>query len=272
MFIPAQNLPWQTGVQGVRADTDAKILSLDQTSGACTTIIRYPAGWSRPDAHHLTCHEEFFVLDGGLILNGRDYGFNAYANLPAGYVRNDMAAPGGATVLTMFSAKPEEQPGAAEWDPKLLVEYIDVAGPGLKGWTENPYTRYLMGTGVRPLREDPYTGEISILYSALPYRFMEKRWTHPVVQEMYVLAGEYAINDVGVMTPGSYAWWRENNMHGPYGSRTGFMMFIRTDGGPLSNIIEEEIIPVDYRAPYRPCLPEHLMPYADPPPVGQTLY
>ena len=272
MFIPAQNIPWDRGVEGFRKDTEAKLLSLDDGSGACTTIIRYPAGWRRSGPFHLSAHEELLVLEGALEINERRYGFNDYGNLPAGYTRSSMSAPDGAVVLTMFAQAPEEKPGAGEHDPKLLVEHIDVAGPGLEGWTENPYTRYLVGTGVRPLREDPYTGEISILYSALPYRFMAKRWTHPEVQEMFVLAGEYAINDVGVMSPGSYAWWREQEVHGPYGSRTGFMMFIRSDGGPLSNIIEEEIIDVDYHAPYRPVLPERLKPYADTAPVRQTVY
>ena len=40
----------------------------------------------------------------------------------------------------------------------------------------------------------------------LPFRFMEKRWTHEHAMEMYMLAGEYSINDVGVLRPGAYAW------------------------------------------------------------------
>jgi hypothetical protein len=175
----------------------------------------------------------------------------------------------------MLSATPHEADGIAPegvFDEKLLVEQIDVAPDGLEGWTENPYTRYLMGTGVRPLREDPYTGEISILYAALPFRFMEKQWTHPTVQEMFVLSGEYAINDVGVMCPGSYAWWEPESLHGPYGSYTGFMMFIRTVGGKLANKFGKEGIAVDYDAPYKPVVEsDELKPYAKPP-VRRTLY
>ena len=276
MFIQAQDLPWSKGLpKGGWDDLEIKVLSVDEATGACSTIVRYPAGWDRTGGRYLTCHEEFLVLEGSLIVNGRAYGPYAYANLPAGYARQSVSAPRGAVVLTMLSEVPHEVERAAPeglFYEKLFVEQIDVAPDGLEGWTENPYTRYLIGTGVRPLREDPYTGEISILYAALPFRFMEKQWTHPTVQEMFVLSGEYAINDVGVMCPGSYAWWEPGNLHGPYGSHTGFMMFIRTVGGKLANEFGQEGIAVDYDAPYNPVVEsEALKPYAKPP-VRHTLY
>lgn len=264
VFVQAQELPWATGLYGAgRTDVEAKTLSFDETSGASTMILHYPAGWSRSAAHHVDVHEEILVLDGSLEINGRTYGPYCYANLPKGYSRSSASSANGAVVLTMFSGEPHsiDGPSPDAMDPKLLVEMVDCAGKGLEGWTENPYTRYLIGTGVQPLREDPYTGEISILYSALPFRYMEKQWSHPTVQEMYLLAGEYVINDVGVLRPGAYCWWRENLFHGPYGSHTGFMFFIRTDGGKLANLIKEEIIPVDYQAPHNPSLPEALHPY-----------
>jgi hypothetical protein len=275
MFVQAQDVPWQKGfANGAWPELDVKLLSLDDATGACTAIVRYPAGWDFAGNRYLTCHEELLVLSGALEINGEHYTHHCYANLPKGWVRERTRTPDGAVVLTMLSAAPKEETGVPPggfYDEKLLVPRQDIAPQGLETWTENPYTRYIKGTGVRPLRQDPYTGEISILYSALPFRYMAKRWTHPVVQEMFVLAGEYAINDVGVMCPGSYAWWRENELHGPYGSLTGFMMFIRTDGGPLSNIIPPEPVAVDYQAPYHPVLPDRLKPYAKPP-VRQTLY
>jgi hypothetical protein len=275
MFVQAQDVPWRKGFpNGAFSDLEVKVLSHDRDNGGCTCIVRYPPGWSRDGTRYLDCHEEILVLDGVLTINGEEYGHHCYANLPRGWTRHAMSSRHGATVLTCLSAAPHDHVGTAPprvYDEKLLVPRIDISPEGLEGWTENPYTRYIKGTGVRPLRQDPYTGEITILYSALPFRYMAKRWTHPVVQEMFVLAGEYAINDVGVMCPGSYAWWRENVMHGPYGSVTGFMMFIKTYGGPLSNIIPPDPVPVDYDAPYRPVLPDELKSIAKPP-RRQTLY
>ena len=275
MFIQAQDVPWEKGASEGWQDIDIKVLSRDEGTGASTMIARYPPGWTRPVPRSVTCHVEMLVLEGELEINGLTYGPYSYAHLPAGYVRTSVSVGSeGAVALTMLYGNAEEiqgEPPEGLYDEKLLVERIDVAPDGLEGWTENPYTRYLMGTGVRPLREDPYTGEISILYAALPFRFMEKQWTHPTVQEMFVLAGEYAINDVGVMCPGSYAWWEPGHFHGPYGSHTGFMMFIRTVGGKLANEFGQEGIPVDHDAPYKPIVPEILKPYAKPP-VRRTLY
>ena len=263
MFIQSQALPWERGARLGRPDTHIKLLSRDGETGAATALIRYPAGFTR-SPEPLACAEEILLLDGSLQFGTTQLTNLSYARFPPGHEHDRFASAEGGVALTMFSADPVAAPladAASATDPVLLS---DLGGQGLEGWVENPYTRYLVGTGVRPLFEHPDTGEISILYSALPFRYMEKRWSHPEVQEMYVLAGSYVINDVGNMAPGAYAWWQGGRYHGPYGSRTGFMMFIRSVGGPLANLIEPERIPVDYDAPYNPVLPEDLRRYARP--------
>jgi hypothetical protein len=198
------------------------------------------------------------VLQGSLEISGQTYETYDYACLPAGYPRGMAASPNGAILLCMFDGPALLNPGTHDWDESRLVQCIGTVSRGLEGWTENTITRYLLGTGIQHLRTNPDTGGQTFLYAALPFRYMEKRWTHTTVQEMYLLSGEYAINDVGVMRPGAYAWWNPGEWHGPYGSRTGFMFLIRSVGGPLENILGEERIPVDYDAPYRPVLPEAL--------------
>lgn len=269
MFIQNQALPWRDGVLGgERGPLAARLLSRDENSGALTAMVRYPAGWTLKTPHALAAEEEFFVIDGELSVNDHRFGRMSYGRIPARASRAVMQAAADTTALVMVNG---DQATAA-------AQGIDIPAPiaplaeGLETWTENPYTRYLLGTGVRPLKEDPDTGEVTFLYSALPFRYMAKRWTHPVVQEMFVLAGEYAINDVGLMCPGAYAWWRENEWHGPYGSTTGFMMLIRSQGGPLANTLGKETIAVNYRPSYRPTLPADLQPYAKAAPTGATLY
>jgi hypothetical protein len=266
MFIQSQVLPRdETSLADIRLGARTRVLSLDPEGGAMTALVEYPGGWEGK-AQALTCHEEIFVLKGALAINGVRHSHHCYAHLPAGYERNSIAAPEGAIVLTMYSSAPRlcaPKMAATIYRPELLAECIDTHAEGLEIWQRNPYTRYLQGTGVLPLREDPDTGEISILYAALPFRFMEKQWSHPNVQEMYVLSGSYAINDVGIMRPGAYGWWEPENFHGPYGSLDGFMMFIRSVRGPLDNVFGEEGIKVDYGAPYRPVLPNHMKPLAE---------
>ena len=221
--------------------------------------MRYPAGYEQT-GHPVAAAEEILLLNGDLEIGDVALTNLSYARLAERCVRERLRTASGAVTLTMFSCDPAATAMAIGEDSPVL--FPNLGQQGLEGWVANPYTRYLVGTGVRPLFENPSTGEISILYSALPFRYMEKRWSHPEVQEMYMLAGTYVINDVGNMAPGAYAWWQGDEYHGPYGSRTGFMMFIRSVGGPLANLIEDERIPVDYDAPYRPILPPHMRAYA----------
>ena len=107
LFVQSQFLPWSEGVVGgARNDVEVKTLSMDITDGSSSLIIRYPAGWTRPTPETLSATEEFFVLDGSLDVNGRTYGQHAYANLPAGYVRQSASTRDGATVLTFFDGEP----------------------------------------------------------------------------------------------------------------------------------------------------------------------
>jgi hypothetical protein len=54
-FIQSQTLPWQKGLHGEgRDDVDSKILSIDNGTGACTAVVRYPPGWANPSSDPAT--------------------------------------------------------------------------------------------------------------------------------------------------------------------------------------------------------------------------
>ena len=85
-FVQAQMLPWlRIGAGLARPDAEIKLLSRDDGDGACSVLLRFPAGWSRGGPEHLLADEEFYVLDGEIELNGQVYGQDAYAFLPAGW-------------------------------------------------------------------------------------------------------------------------------------------------------------------------------------------
>ena len=71
----------------------------------------------------------------------------------------------------------------------------------------------------------------------LPIRWAERSEIHPVVEEMYLLAGEVH-GDRGIMRPGAYFWRPPFVPHGPYGTQTGNLYFFRTRGGGLSTASE----------------------------------
>lgn len=270
LFIQAQCLPWMDGLPGAGWDgVQSKTLSIDEQGADATCIVRYPPGWKRPGPWHLATHEEFFVLDGAIDIDGRHCGKHAYAFLPAGHVRHAAETKQGAVLLTMFYGKPEVRAGPPAdglCDENLLIPQIDALAMEWDPSLVDP--QLAPGVAIKPLREDPYTKETSFLYCSPPHRvppgMAKPQWTHSMVEEIYCIEGEYVWGDCGRMGPGGYAWWREGVYHGPAGTDVGYNLFVRTVNGPLDNIFATEKKPFTWTPPYNPQLPERLRPYAKP--------
>lgn len=267
MFIQAQHLPWRAGLHGRgRTDVDVKCLSIEEDGGAATCIVRYPAGWSSPGPEHLLADEEFLVLDGSISISGQIYPKHSYAFLPAGYPREQASTTHGAVLLTMFHDFPTLVPGTPtiNFAEERLVPFVN---PLEMEWDPGLVDPQLAaGVAIKPLREDSITGEVSFLYCSPPHRvppgMAKPQWTHPMVEELYCLEGEYVWGDCGRMGPGGYAWWRENVYHGPSGTDTGYNLFVRTIGGPLVNTFDTEKRPFTWDPEYKPQLPPELKPFA----------
>lgn len=266
LFIQAQDLPWQEGLYGRgRQDVECKILSIDEKGTDATTIVRYPAGWSRSKPEHCGAHEEFLVLDGEITINGQRYDRHCYGFFPAGYTRDSASTDKGAVLLTMFYDRPDMKDGpGAGFDPKLLIKFID---PKPMEWDPGLVDPQLAkGVAIKPFRTDPYTQEVSFLYCSPPHRqppgMAKPQWTHPMVEEIYCIDGEYVWGDCGRMGPGGYAWWREEVMHGPAGTDTGYHLFVRTINGPLVNRFDTVKKPFRWDPPYNPILPPELKKFA----------
>ena len=247
-FVPAQRLAWEDFA--ARPGVTMKTLSEDAETGALSAILRYPPGWSAP-AGTLATDEEFFVLDGTLDHGGVHYGPDCYAFWPGGYDRQAISAPGGATVLTFLSAP------VIGFDPARVTERIrlrdgewkaDLAAMGLEVMAAH--------ARIRRLRSDPVSGEITYVTAVMPYFQESQPERHPVIQEIFVLAGEVA-GPQGIMRAGSYVWRPENKTHGPYGSTTGAVFFFRSHGGPQSTEHDPPMA-FDFDPPHRPVLPDML--------------
>lgn len=272
LFVQSQFVPWEDGVVGgARNDVLVKTLSIDAGNGDCSLIVRYPAGWQRTKPETLGATEEFFVLDGGLEINDRHYGQHAYANLPAGYPRERAAAPEGATVLTFFDREARTAKRAkVGFDEARLLEHIDTLRLPWVGGAAGSVTGKPLSHGIetKKLRLDPETQEQSFLYTAQPQHgppgIMKGKFGHPMIEEIFALSGTYVFADAGIMGPGGYCWWRENEFHGPAGSMTGYNLFIRIIGGPLRNVFSDAPFPFTFTPDHNPVLPDELKPYGQP--------
>ncbi len=264
-FIHAQLLPWRRiGTEAARPDAEYKFLSRDEDTGACSALIRYPAGWSKTGAEYITADEEFYVLSGEIEINGTHYGFDTYGFLPSGFPRESMSVRAGAVVLTFFSAEPTIKAGKAEWDASRLVRKIDALHMPWDMSLNDPKLAHL-GISRKDLRKDPVTGERTFLSMILPHSEPPgcegPQERHPIVEEAYVISGSLT-GPQGTMEPGAYFWRPPAIAHGPFGTRWGCVTLIRFVGGEHKNIWSETSAPFDFDAPYDPILPEDLSAFA----------
>lgn len=267
-FIQCQVIPFTKGLYGgSRDEIETRTLSIDDTDGSSSTILRYPAGWSRNTPHVLQADEEIFVLEGAMTINGVTYTKHCYAHLPKGYVRTNHSTEKGAVVLTFFSAEPAaEDRGSStdDFDDRKLIELIDTQ-------KMSPHTgkRKHMnsgdwdpsGTTHKKLYEDPDTGELTWLIGMAPGWWTAKAEIHPVVEEEFAILGDICF-PIGVMRDGGYFWRPPGIEHGPFATWGGSLHLCRCKGGPFATDWQETDGP-DWHPEYRPILPPEYQAYVD---------
>jgi hypothetical protein len=254
-FIQAQSLRWsQAGESGPAT----KLLSVDANDASRTSILRLPRGYSGALRGATGGYAEWLLLDGAVDVDDVRYARHGYGFLPriaaAPAVSVPPEAAAGATLLLMTGPAPSHEAPAVSLPDTFAMPW-QFGGEG--SVTGKPLGA---GIAVKHLRVDAATGERAFLYCAMPQHpppaIMVGRFTHPVIEEIFVLDGTYVFGDVGRMGPGGYCFWREGQWHGPAGSETGYHLFIRVLGGPLSNEFSKEPAPFSWHPPYRPALPE----------------
>jgi len=80
----------------------------EEAGGAFWALVRFPPGWSRPITGHYLVDEEFWVIEGDLVMNGVTYRPEQGACLRAGTPRSDTRSAAGALAVARFA-------GPATW-------------------------------------------------------------------------------------------------------------------------------------------------------------
>lgn len=260
-FVQSQLLPWRRIGPGLaRPDAEYKMLSRDPADGACSVLMRYPPGWSREGPEHIAAAEEFYVLDGMLRMDEREYRADSYACLPPGWTRRRMESPTGCVLLAFYDREPTLIAGEGECDDARAAPLIDAAAMAWDMTLNDPKLRHL-GISRKNLRTDPVTGERTFLSLILPQSAPPDgegpQEMHPVVEEAYVIAGSLT-GPQGTMHPGAYFWRPPGIAHGPFGARWGAVSLIRFVGGRHVNEWTETKAAFRFDAPYDPVLPPEL--------------
>lgn len=260
-FIPSQWLPWDAAcLATLRPGVAARVLSRDDADGACSLVLRYPAGYAR-GAEALDADEEFIVLAGALEIDGVAYGRHDYAHLPRGLRRSGLRSERGAEVLTFFSAEPRahavDDPALPAADPARLVRRIDTRSmEGMRGPRKHMASEGFNhgGTVHKLLFDDPLTRDKTWIAGLPPYWSCDTVERHPVCEEEFALAGDIHMPN-GVMHEGAYFWRPADVPHGPFGTVGGTIHLCRGKGGPYSTRFEPAARPFRWDPAYDPILP-----------------
>ncbi len=220
--------------------------------------MQFSPGWSGGPAAWLAVDEEFYVLDGRLVVGGVDYAENSYAFWPAGFERLDAGSAEGATLLCFFSGPLST--GAAvrpEVPAGRLVRKVDMTDGQWDGDLEKFGLASMKARSrMRVLREDPVTGETTYITATFAFLSGVRAERHPIVQEFFLLSGELAGN-TGIMQGGAYCFRPEMVKHGPYGSPSGAVILFRGMGGKQETFWEDAP-PFTFSPDHAPVLPAEL--------------
>jgi hypothetical protein len=262
-FLQSQALPWQNCPWPHLPGCQVKMLSRDPGTGAASALVRVPPGWSQVRAGWLAGGAEMLVIEGEIDVNGRQYGQDTYAWLPAGYPYRSMATTIGAVAVVFFDAEPvwhEGVPPADGPNASDAIEFLDAFRmPWASGTMDPAYAD--VGLRWKVLRGSPDEDHCTMLVACPPH-VHPTDWTgpqevHDCVEEMFLLSGDYLSNR-GLMSTGAYFWRPPGIAHGPYGTRGGSLALIRTLGAPLRNNWTQHDVKISRTPSYQPVLPDEL--------------
>lgn len=263
----------QPGVTGTPLSYDAK------GSRAVTVIFRFPQNWSMTRPHYVNSDQEFLVLEGELEINGTLYRAGDYAYLPAGLAHTSRSSGPGATLLNFYEGEHlafYEPTPAGMYLPEKLIRKIVTEELPWQPTREKAFAA--LGPNVREkrLRHDPVSGESTWLIEVAADTtegavLLRPVVSHAVVEESYVLRGEIA-TPRGTMKRGAYSWRAPGKSRGPWGSRTGYQLLVRSRRGALATTVSEKPAPVVWDASYAPEIPDGMRAFAFGTSVSATSY
>jgi hypothetical protein len=273
-FIHAQTLGWQTGVLPTPFDTVAcKVLSLDEETGACSTLLRYPKGWSSSGVEYLSADHEFLVLEGSITVGHQRHDFDHYGYLPSGTRHENWGSEDGAVALTFFSAAPKAS-ASSQTDSVTAVQHINLHDMKWVSADVDPDLDFLR-IAHKILRNDEDKGEKTMILNcgaqSHPEGWKEAALSHPCVEEMFLLSGDI-MGERGTMHAGSYFWRPPHIWHGPFGSRNGNVCLIRFMEGHHVNEWGDEKLPFTLTPEHKPDLPDSLAHHRKEPFAAPTPY
>lgn len=251
-FVHAQCVGWSLRADGA----EEKVLNADPMSDEATLIVRYPPAYSAPANTPREGAEEFFVLDGAIVIDGDERLTHAYGFLPqsSGLGRRHTAHGAVLLVFRHAAGDPDAMAGTAD--------AIAINTPAMP-WDVSTYDPKLVHLRLarKVLRLGPNDSGRTFLLTGMAHGVPADSTTLPAemhdhAEEMFMLQGAMWAPE-GRMAAGAYFYRPPHILHGPHVSEYGFLQIMRSPGAnAIVTHWSETYKDLPLGAPYRPVLPE----------------
>ena len=108
--VEFDEIPWITAEEmwghtdlDVPTGVLVKVLSRDDETGATTTLIKTPPGWSTPQPEYHSVYQEDILLEGECYFGDKHLTAPAYLSFPPGFVHPVCRTETGCTMLVTLS-------------------------------------------------------------------------------------------------------------------------------------------------------------------------
>ena len=198
-----------------------RTLSVDDQTGASTSLIYTTGGWSGK-LGSLSGYVEIFITQGKVNIDTTPLGRLGYISL-AETTSTEIAAET-EFLLMVDPTRLDDKPSSA----------IIVDGENIE-W-EKELHGAPAGVGVKVLRGPDERGPVTLLVGNVPHYDSGPEF-HECPEEIFILEGDVG-NATTKVGPGDYLWRPEYVTHGPYRSNSGLLVFLRGHGEIVAHWID----------------------------------
>ena len=214
-----------------------KLLNFDQSSKEVSALIFYPKGFVINNCIIDSFHQEFYILDGEIEINGVTFINDCYSFMPIGYKINKAHSNKDTVILTFF--KVDESFNS---NKSIQKDYKDLWVPRINAYNstwENSYENYKVlnssksKSNIKILRKNKFNNSETLLVGIPPIWLIPSLKLVKTKLEIFLIYGKIK-NKFGNMYRGAYMCYDANESSSIMGNLESAVFLLRCSGSYLN--------------------------------------
>ena len=224
-FVNIHEMEWQSvNIPGFSGELTQKLLSVDEESGASTSLLNIPSGATHEGGAY-SVSIEALLLEGTVEINTTESSDLTHVFIDGNVKLNPIHFVNDCTFLWMT----EGTLLLVDEDETVSDKEIVFTKTAETPWQGTITPGFPTGAMRKSLYQNPETGASSWLLGVLPQFHDDRYEIHPVMEEAFQIHGEMGTSR-GDFKQGSYFWRPAEIPHGDFSTEWGCLTFFRTDG------------------------------------------